>query len=160
MVINPSCSAQCVQNPNEIKMLKWRSTMTQRRKTGRGLEEWRIGHGGLHQLLEKNAQEVTFLAPLLWLDLCSTLKKIQYYSTHLWCKRSGTNTRFRKQSGWSPEAVRSTAAQIGGVSNPGGMNSEEACTIWLHQGRFHGRAEPVTDPILSRSEPKRCFTQQ
>lgn len=50
--------------------------MTQRRKTGRGLEEWKIGHGGLHQLLEKNAQEVTFLTPLLWLDLFSTLWKI------------------------------------------------------------------------------------
>lgn len=57
--------------PNEIKMLTQRSTMTQRRKTGRGLEEWKIGHGGLHQLLEKNAQEVTFLTPLLWLDSCS-----------------------------------------------------------------------------------------
>lgn len=50
--------------------------MTPRGKTGRGLEEWKIGHGGLHQLLEKNAQEVTFLTPLLWLDLCSTLRKI------------------------------------------------------------------------------------
>lgn len=50
--------------------------MTGRRKTGRGLEKWQIRHGGLHQLFEKNAQEVTFLTPLLRLDLCSTLWKI------------------------------------------------------------------------------------
>lgn len=44
-------------------------------KTKRGKEKKKRkkGHGGLHQLFEKNAQEVTFLTPLLWLDLCSTL---------------------------------------------------------------------------------------
>lgn len=47
-------------------------------ETGRG----KIGHGGLHQLLEKNAQEVTFLTPLLWLDLCSTLWIISNITQH------------------------------------------------------------------------------
>lgn len=60
------------QGKKELKQ----KTMTGRRKPERGLEKWKIRHGGLHQLFEKNAQEVTFLTPLPWLDLCSTLWKI------------------------------------------------------------------------------------
>lgn len=71
---------------------------------GRGLKKLKIGHGGLHQILE-NTQEVTFLTPLLCLDLRSTLKNSQYYSTHLWCIGSEANMWFRrKQRGTSQEA--------------------------------------------------------
>lgn len=48
--------------------------MTKRgEKQNEGRKKEKKGHGGLHQLFEKNAQEVTFLTPLLWLDSCSTL---------------------------------------------------------------------------------------
>lgn len=109
-----------------MKKLERRQTLRHGTKsgTGRGLEKWKTGPGGLHQFLEKNAQEVTFLTPLLWLDLCSTLwKNIQYYSMHLWCKGSETNMRFRrKQRGPSHEAARweavvSISTQTRGVLN-------------------------------------------